>query len=222
MRLKSPVLFLVKLMNYAEKIEEALVIQERYLSFFPQIVVKIGPFPSKYNPNLGVNASAKNFLYAGGKLAGQILKTTHTGYLQLAVVGLRTLFEMSVNAVYIFNHPKIGQKKRHMRKVCKEIIYLANKKRNVNHTRIDNKSFKQRLQEVGIGYLYNKNYRVMSDWAHLMSQTLYISTDQDKGQKFGVEIAKNCLYALHNIFDAISAYAKFELNPGLEKSVVSY
>ncbi len=207
---------------YNQKIEEAITIQNQYLSLFPSIIKKIGTFSNKYNPNSGVNANAKNFLYAGGKLAGQILETTRIGYLQLSVVGLRTLFEMSVNAVYIFNNPKTGQSKRHMRKVCKEIIYLANKKRNVNHTRIDNKNFKQRLQEIEMGHLYNKNYRILSDWAHLMSQTLYISTDQTKGQKFGIEISRNCLYALHNIFDSIATFSKFELNQDLERLVVNY
>ena len=162
-------------MNYEDKIKEASSIQEKYLSLGPSIISKIGRASNKYNPNHGVNANAKIFIYAGSKLAGQIIGAIKIGHLQLSVVGLRTLFEMSVNAVYVFNHPQIGQDKRHMRKVCKEIIRLSNKKRNVNHTRLDNKSFKQRLSMVNMGKLYNKNYRLMSVWAHLMTDCVFRS-----------------------------------------------
>ncbi len=96
-------------MKYDDKINEASLIQKKYLSLVPSIITKIGTSPNKYNPNHGITANAKHFVYAGSKLSGQILGALKIGYLQLSIVGLRTLFEMSVNAVYVFNHPKIGQ-----------------------------------------------------------------------------------------------------------------
>src|SRR5258708_7643399 len=112
-------------MDYDKKISEASVIQKKYLSLGPSICRKIGVSTNKYNPNSGINANAKNFIYAGGKLAGQVIGVLDRkiGYLQLSVVGLRSLFEMSVNAIYIFNHPKVGHKKQHMRRICKELIF---------------------------------------------------------------------------------------------------
>jgi len=155
-------------------------------------------------------------------MAGQIIGALKIGYLQLSVVGLRSLFELSVNSVYIFNHPDIGQNKRHMRKFCKEITRLSNKKRNVVHTRICNTSFKTRLDAIGMGRLYSRHYRIMSDWTHLMTRTLTLTTDQKFGQKFGIQIAGNCLFALHNMYDSICAYCKYELDPELEKSVIKF
>lgn len=208
-------------MDYPEKIREALAIQKHYLALVDPVITKIGRHQNKFHPNAAVNSQAKNFVFAGGKLAGQILEALERGHLQIAVVGARTLFEMSVNAVYIFNNPKRKNDIRHMRKICREIIRLANKKRNVNHARIAG-AFKERLREIGAGHLYHSDYRTMSDWTHLMSRTIFITADADKGKRFGFEVASNCLQALHNTFDAVCEYSKLPLNPALEKFVIDY
>lgn len=211
----------MKSMDYPEKIRQALAIQKKYLTWVDGIITKIGRHQNRFHPNSAVNAQAKNFVFAGAKLAGQILEALERGHLQLAVVGTRTLFEMSVNAVYIFNNPKKKNDLKHMRKICREIIRLANKKMKVNHTRIAG-AFKERLREIGQGHLYHSDYRIMSDWTHLMSRTIFITADADKGKRFGFEVASKCLQALHNTSDAICEYSKFPLDPDLEKSVIAY
>lgn len=208
-------------MNWEEKIKKATQIQAEYSKLVSPIITKIGRNQSKFHPNSGVNLQAKNFVFSGCKLAGQILDSLRLGHIQIAVVGTRTLFEMSVNAVYIFKNPKRKNDIRHMRKVCRQIIRLANKKRKVNHSRIDG-TFKTRLEEIGMKHLYQGDYRIMSDWAHLMIRTIEISADPQKASKLAIETAAKTLDSLHNTFDSVASFYGFELPSTLEAEVVAY
>lgn len=209
-------------MLYTAKIKEANIIHEKYWSLLPSISKKLDRNLNKHNPNLRVIYVAQNFLYAGGSLSNQIMKALSRGDILISIIALRTLFEMSVNVVYVFNHPSLGRNQPHIRRCCKEIIKLSNKKRNVNHTRINSRTFKERLKEVNMSYLYSHHYRIMSDWAHLMTHAIPIATKKGVAAKFGLGISANCLYSLHNIYDSVCAYCQYNLNPELQKLVVEY
>jgi len=210
-------------MNYESKINRALAIQKSYLSIAPKVTNTIKSFSNKDDPDINIEFVTKSFILSGSKLAGQIMNSLEKGYLQIAIVGARTLFELSVNSVYIFNHPKEGQNKKRMKRICDELILLSNKTDNVSHTRFDNKTFKERLSEIKeFKDQYSGDYRIMSEFAHLMLKTIYISCDEGKGKIFSLQIASKCLQSLHNIFDSISAYCEYTLEPSLEKSVVDY
>ena len=86
--------------GYKSKINEALEVQKKYLVLIHPIWGHIGK-QSNFNPNFWVYGQAKNYIFASGKLSGQILEALENGHLQLGVVGSRTLFEMAVNATYI-------------------------------------------------------------------------------------------------------------------------
>jgi len=207
------------------KIEEAEGIQKGYSSLVQNIIRDIGMFPNKHNPNIGVSAISKTFIYSGIKLAEQIILSLRNGNLEIAIVGLRTLFEISINSVYIFNHPKlkVGKKKYHARNFCKEIIRLANKKKGVRHTCLKDTTFKQRLNDIGMGSLYNRDYKILSEWAHLMIRSSHYSNiNDDKRKQLSKEVAGGCLVYLHNIFDSICAYHEIALNPDLGKLVAHY
>lgn len=208
--------------DYKEKISKAVTIKNQYLSIAPQIITKIGRSPNKHNPNHGLSAIQKNFIYSGGKLAGQIIASLDQGYIQLSMIGLRSLFEMSVNSVYIYANPTSPKNIREIRKICKEIIILSDKKRRPKHTLIDNKSLKQRLDDINMGYYYYKQYRIMSEWVHLSIKTSQLTVDQDYGKSLGVDIAANSLFSLHNIYDSVSSYNKMVIDADLERSVEEY
>ena len=166
-------------------------------------------------------ACAKLFLHAAANLSIQILKALENGHLQLGVVGLRSLFEMSVNTAYIFNHPKFQRDKNRANKISTEYVDLIHSKDAVNHTVLDKKPFKSRAEEVGLGDVYNRNYRILSEWAHLQGKTPYLY-DQAYGEKFGLSVAENTLHALRNIFDSVCSFYNFNLDPDLEREVAGY
>lgn len=214
------------ILRYDDTIDQAIRIQKEYWELGPLILGGIKRPMNKHNPDSLVNMMSINFVYSGGNLTGQILRSIKRGDLQLGIIGVRTLFEMSVNAVYIFNHPKIGQNNPHMRRVCRDIVRLAsisNRKASVNHARIDNnKAFKDRLTDVGMGRLYKTNYRIMSEWTHLMTKTIHFYKNPEIAQDFGLRTAAVSLYSLHNIYDSIAVYCKYDLNPKLQKFVEEF
>ncbi len=207
--------------DYLEAIEKAQLIQQQYLQLIKPITNKVGTHQSKYHPDIRVKCQAKNLIYSTGKLAGQILSATKQGYLQLSVVGLRTLFELSVNSIYIFNHPKKKGDLKHMRKLCSEIFRLDNKRRRVNHSKLEG-SFKDRLQAIGMGALYHKHYRILSTWAHLMNRTVIIDTDPKQAYAMAIGVAIGTLQALHNTFDSVAAYAGYTIPEDLEITTKKY
>jgi len=212
-------------MRYDDAIDEAIVIHRKYWELGPLILGRMKRPMKKRSPDSLVNMMAINFLYSGGNLTGQILRSIQRGDLQLGIVGVRTLFEMSVNVGYVFNHPKIRQNKPHMRRVCRDIIRIAsisNRKASVNHARIDNKAFKDRLKDVGMEKLYKTNYRIMSEWTHLMTKTIHFYKNPEMAQNFGLRTAAVSLYSLHNIYDSIAVYCKYDLNLELGKSVEEF
>ncbi len=209
--------------EYFEKINEALEIQKKYSALKIPVFDQIGS-QSALSPNFWIKGQAQNYIFASTHLSGQIIEALQKAHLQLAVVGSRTLFEMAVNATYIYNHPK--KRKRlspiQMREVCKKIVWLANKRRgHVNHSKIEG-TIKSRLESMGMGSSYRTTYRVMSDWAHLQSRAIQISADPQKATKFGIQIAEVTLRGLHNTFDSICTYFKYALDPALEQEVIGF
>ncbi len=211
-------------MDYDSRINQATTIYKTYWEAGPVILGGIKRPINKKSPDVLVNMTAINFLYSGGNLAGQILRSIQRGDLQLGIVGARTLFEMSVNTEYIFNHPK-GTSKPKQRKICREIVRLgsiSNKKTSVNHVRIDNKSFKDRLVDIGLEKLYKTNYRIMSEWAHLMTKPILFYKRPDIAQSFGLRTAAVSLFSMHNIYDSVAFYCKYVLDAQLQSSVEKY
>ena len=195
--------------HYANKISEAIRIAKKYFSLGSLIISHIGKSKE------AEEACAKLFLHAGANLSIQLLRAVESGYLQLAIVGLRSLFEMSVNSKYIFNHPKFLKNKTHVNKVSILYIDLIHTKERVNHTRLNNKSFESRADESGLGDVYKRNYPMLSEWAHLMGRTPYLYKP-DYGERFGISVAENALHALHNIYDSVCFYYDFKLDHKLE------
>ena len=201
--------------HYLNKITVAIGIYKKYFSIGSSVISHIG------KSNQPEEACAKLFLHAGANLSGQILKALKIGHLQLAVVGLRSLFEMSVNSLYIFNHPKFQKNKTHVNKISLQYIDLIHTVEEVNHTRLNNKSFKLRAEEAGFGDVYKRNYRILSEWAHLQGQTPYLYKPE-YGEKFGITVAELTVHSLHNIFDPVCFYYDFKLDPELEKEVIAF
>ena len=54
-----------------------------------------------------------------------------------------------------------------------------------------------------------------------MTQTVLLR-NINTGQKLGLDIAANSLFALHNIVDSVCFYCEFKLDPELEKLVREY
>ena len=208
--------------SYDEALQEAVRLNNRKNQIGTEIIRKIGVPRSKHNPNHGVQAIAKTFILSGCKLSGQIIDAVRIGHLLLAVIGMRTLFEMMINATYAFNHPKHRHDVRHMRRVCKDILKTTNKKRGrVVHSRIDGKGVEARAKEIGLLRLYKTSYRGLSDWSHLVTRTPFIS-QQEPGEKFGKAVASQALTITHDILDSICEGLGQSLDKSWESKVVAF
>ena len=189
--------------QYEQVLLEAVALNKRKNEIADQLIRQIGTPKNRNSPNHGITAVAKTFLLSGYKLSGQILDSVRLGHLLIAVLGVRPLFELTINSIYTFNHPKHTRNYKHMRRVCKDIIRITNRKRNVNHAFIDGKHLKERVQQIGLSSFYRNNYRGLSDWSHIMMRTPYISR-QVEGEKFGVGVVIQALCLSHDIIDSIS------------------
>lgn len=204
---------------YVKKLEQAQHIQRQYVAqtkiIIPQIKTSIFDEETK--------AVSNNFIYSGTKLAGQILASlgSSNGFLQLGIIGARTLFEMQINSVYIFKHPEHSGDTEWIKSCSVELLNLSSPETK-NHTRFNNSNLEQRATQINLKYIYDKNYRVMSEWAHLMMRTVELDVDPIAAKKFGLITAITTLVGLHNIFDSIYFNYKISMDESIEESILQY
>lgn len=189
--------------NIFEKVyDEAADLNKRKNKICIALIKKIGSPRSKYSPNHAVTAVAKSFILSGARLSEQIISAVRRRHLLIAVLGLRPLFELMINAKYTYDHPKYKRNIKHQRRVCKSVFKLSNKKRKVIHSKIDNKTLAQRAGEVKLLKLYETNYRGLSDWGHLMLRTIKIER-QNEGDFFGMQLMESALCLIHDVIESI-------------------
>lgn len=207
--------------KFDEIVKEAIVLNKRKNTICTDLIMQIGSPKSKYSPNHGVTAVAKSFLFSGSKLSEQILSAVRINHLLIAVLGMRPLFELMINAKYIYDHPKYKRDIKHQRRVCKSVINLSNKKRKVIHSRIDNKSLYHRSKDVDLLKLYKTNYRGLSDWSHLMLRTVKIER-QNEGELFGMSLMESALCLIHDVIDSICEGLNLEKDKTWENDVAVF
>ncbi len=208
--------------SFGETLREAVRLNNRKNEIGTHLIRKIGSPSSRNNPNHGIQAIAKTIILSACKLSGQIIDAVRLGHLLLAVIGMRTLFEIMINTTYIFNHPKAKRDVRHMRRVCKDILRTTNKKRGrIVHSRIDGKGIEARANEIGLLRLYKTSYRGLSDWSHLAMRTPFIS-QQEPGEKFGIVSASQALTIVHDILDSICEGLGYSLDKIWTSEVIAF
>ena len=207
--------------KFVEAMNRAVQLNDQKNKICTDLIRKMVTPTSKFNPNHGAQAIAKTFLLAGAKLSGQIIDAARIGHLQIAIVGLRPLFELMVHSKYIYNHPKHRKDRRHMQRVAKDIIRLTNKKRPTNHSKVDGKRLHERIKELDLMHLYRSLYRALSEWSHLGIRTPYLS-DQTAGEKYGMNISSISLCLIHDVIDSICEGFGFEMDKQWDREVVQF
>lgn len=204
------------------KIEEAKTIHAQYTNIKNGLAIKTGTTKSHHHPNLGVIAVSRGFLFSGYSLAEQILEALRMNHWYIAIVAMRSLYEMSVNANYIFNHPLEKHNVQRIRRLCRDIRRLANKKRKPNHTKLDGKRLFERAEEVRMKHSHRSIYRILSEWSHLSSRVLQIANSPKDREVLKVETAHICLCSLHNILNAMCSYYDYKIDKTLEEKVIKF
>lgn len=204
--------------EFTKDIERAIRIRNEYGKLVKKYLADI----RSKSDHEDVRAIATNFIYSGVKLAGQILNVLKPpSFLQLAVVGSRTHFEMMVDANYIFNHKENRSDQERISRLSSQLIGLTSPETN-NHARYDRTNILDRAKQVGMECAYEKNYRQMSEWTHRMIRTVYIDTDIESAKMFGSSIACSTVVSLHNTYDAIASWVGSVVDQALEESVIKY
>lgn len=211
------------LVEYKKTIGCSVIIKRRLTGFAVLKISDIVKLPTGGPITEDVRFVSTNMLLAASKLSGQILDALSKEYTQIAVVGLRTLFEMYVNAKYIFDHPDYQKNFPHMDKVCKDYIARGRSKDwKVLKNKLDEETIKGRMEKVGLKHHYETDYTEMCEWAHLMSKVLNLQFNEKGFVDFGARVASYCLCSLSNLIDSICSGLGMPMDVDAEAMVASF
>ncbi len=206
--------------SFEEKIHEGIVLSEKIFKLGMELVNQLPKADESKETESNRRAIAKGFLITSLQLSGQIIKAISNGSLSLSIVGLRSLLEFSINANYVFDHPKHKQDFLWIDPICDDIFKRTNDL-GMMKSLLGGVSLKQRAIDIDRKDLYEQNYASLCDYAHLILRQPFLN-NRETFEKLSVDGISQSLCNLVGVLDSIKLCFNLTWEQGVIDEVISY